>query len=131
MSEHEPTYSPAQIREAIREEFMSILRPSVGMGVVVGALLGWRGLPQHGISDGVGIGIAAAILAFVGFFFLGWCYREGARATSGMSRMSSGPTGELLLQRVLGVGLNVVVGLVKGPYMFLLLLYRLWQLRKY
>jgi len=110
---------------------MSILRPSIGMAVVVGALLGWRGLPQHGISDGVGIGIAAAIMAVVVFFFLGWCYREGARATSGMSQMSSGPTGDLLLQRMLGVVLNVVVGLVKGPFVFLQLLYRFWQLRKY
>lgn len=129
MSEQERTYTAAEIRAAIREEFASVFRPSLWMGAIVGGLIGWKGLPAQGLSDGIGSGIAAGILAVLLFFIFGWCYREGDRATSNTPKMVTGPTGELLLQRVLGVVFNFVAGLVMGPVTAVRLLFRLWQLR--
>lgn len=130
MSESERTYTAAELRAAIKEEFMSVLRPSMWMGLLVGGVLGVAGLPQQGVPAGAATGIAGTFLAVLTLFVFGWCYREGARSTSGMSRMTSGPTGELLLQRVLGVFLNLGVGLVTGPFVFFKLLFRLWMFRK-
>lgn len=129
MQENAELMTPAELRAVLKSELTSVFWPSLGMGVVMGAFLGVYGLPQQGVPSGASTGVAAGLLAAAALAVLGWCYREGARATSNMSRMITGPVWELLLQRVLGMFLNLGVGLVIGPFRFLQTLFRLWQLR--